>query len=221
MHDQIPGLHSSKPTKRLLRKPRQSRPARATTTALTLDNGVNDEPPPDSFLFVDAPLDYDFIHRDSDADAHAYPFDPLADEPMRVPEGGRHRCRRSDNELEKKYILESPFTMSTPHLVKPRVPRGPGNFPYRPLHRMTNLLHDLLWDDEDLAYCEVPAFTLNDFVQRVALYSETSVHAVQQTVFSRHNYKKLTRLLAEENAKTCDTVATVDFNEQREYTHLQ
>lgn len=206
-----PPNNSDKPTRKLLRKPRRSRrpPPSASSS-----EGPNEEQLGDDFHFVDGPVDYDFIHDDEEEEDAPY---DIYQAPIEKFKSGKHKTclKKSKSDIEKQLMLDSRLQTAT--LVKPRLPRGPENFPCRPLHRMSNLLYDILWDEDDFDYYQVPAFTLNDFLYQIAAFSHAPVQKVKETVFSKHNYKKLTRLLAEQNAEKCTSVSKMDFKDQCMY----
>ena len=80
-------------------------------------------------------------------------------------------------------------------LIKPFRPRGPESFPLRNLPLNPEVIHH--FDTDDMRYYEPPAFTLEHFLYRLSKNNRIPMHVAKQAVYSRVNYKKLTKLLAE------------------------
>uniref|UniRef100_A0A2C9KTQ7 Leucine-rich repeat-containing protein 63 n=1 Tax=Biomphalaria glabrata TaxID=6526 RepID=A0A2C9KTQ7_BIOGL len=81
-------------------------------------------------------------------------------------------------------------------LAKPFKSRGPDPLPRRPPRRPVDLR--LNYDVDDPRYFQPPAFTLEYFVYKLAEKANMSVPRVRKVVYSRHNVKKLTDMLARE-----------------------
>ncbi|CAL1546904.1 unnamed protein product [Lymnaea stagnalis] len=96
-------------------------------------------------------------------------------------------------------------------LVKPFKSRGPDPLPKRAPRK--NLFINLSYETDDQRYMEPPAFTLEQFVYKLAESRNLSVPRVRKIVYSKHNVKKLTDMLAMElNPSTQDKVHTVHFD---------
>ncbi|XP_074657962.1 uncharacterized protein LOC141910963 [Tubulanus polymorphus] len=115
---------------------------------------------------------------------------------------------------QQKYILEALYRHNTSEyrivpsssstapgsLVKSYKPRGPDAFPMRMPKILPHLMNQYLFleEQDDLRYYEPCLFTLNDFLIRVSQIQRLPLRKVKKAVFSKHNYKKLTKLLAQE-----------------------
>lgn len=82
-------------------------------------------------------------------------------------------------------------------LIKPYKPRGPDGLPARPPKKNVELMHAIDIVD-DIRYYNPPAFTLENFMIEMADIKSIPLRKIRETVYSRHNYKKLTKLLADE-----------------------
>ncbi|XP_041354952.1 uncharacterized protein LOC121372602 [Gigantopelta aegis] len=80
-------------------------------------------------------------------------------------------------------------------LIKPFRPRGPESFPLRNLPPNPDLVH--YFDTDDMRYYIPPAFTLEHFLYKLSKNNRIPMHVAKQAVYSRENYKKFTKLLAE------------------------
>lgn len=80
-------------------------------------------------------------------------------------------------------------------LVKPFKPRGPESFPTRLPKKPGEILQ--MDNVEDIRYHQPPAFTLDNFVYHLSELRNIPVRKVRNIFYSKHNYKKLTKLLAE------------------------
>ena len=107
---------------------------------------------------------------------------------------------------EKKFILDPLFRDQTSlgtyvdgkSLVKPYKPRGPDPLPARAPRRYPDLLHstDII---DDIRFYSPPAFTLENFLVHLSDVRGLPLRKVKAAVLSKHNYKKLTKLIAEES----------------------
>ncbi|XP_064638734.1 leucine-rich repeat-containing protein 63-like isoform X2 [Lineus longissimus] len=145
-------------------------------------------------------------------------------------------ARRRIQKNDQKYILDPVYSNSRErssqsntlqdatgpgyvegeNLVKPFKPRGPEGFPMRVHRQPPDLHYDLLWDEDDLKYFPTPLFTLNEFLLHVSQVQSLPLKQLQKVVLSRHNYKKLTKLLAKKHLPKSKHVTSVNFNEQLE-----
>ncbi|KAL5005485.1 hypothetical protein ScPMuIL_018941 [Solemya velum] len=107
------------------------------------------------------------------------------------------------NDQDKKYILDrryrgrttmGSFTNSN-SLVKPYSDRGPEPFPLRLPRRNPDILPMDMFDD--LRFYDPPAFRLENFMMHLSAIEEIPLQSVREIMHSKHNYKKLTKLLAE------------------------
>ena len=106
---------------------------------------------------------------------------------------------------EKKFILDPLFRDQTSlgtyvdgkSLIKPYKPRGPEGLPARPPKKNPEIMHAIDITD-DIRYYTPPAFTLQNFMVHLSDIRNLPLRKVKELVYSKHNYKKLTKLLAEE-----------------------
>nr|KAG5694653.1 hypothetical protein BaRGS_003931 [Batillaria attramentaria] len=79
--------------------------------------------------------------------------------------------------------------------------------------RMINPEIFLDYDCDDIRFFKPPAFTLEHFVAEVADHSRMPMTRVRQIMYSKHNVKKLTKLLAEELHRNPDPkINTINFD---------
>lgn len=106
---------------------------------------------------------------------------------------------------EKKFILDPLFRDQTSlgtyvdgkSLVKPYKPRGPDGLPARPPRRNPEIVHAIDVVD-DIRFYNPPAFTLENFMVRIADIRNIPLRKVRSIMYSKDNYKKLTKIIAEE-----------------------
>lgn len=104
---------------------------------------------------------------------------------------------------DKKFVLDPIYREKTSlgtyvdgkSLVKPFKPRGPESFPTRLPKKPGEILQ--MDNVEDIRYHQPPAFTLDNFVYHLSELRNIPVRKVRNIFYSKHNYKKLTKLLAE------------------------
>lgn len=120
---------------------------------------------------------------------------------------------------DMKYVLDPLYRNRTSlgtyvdgkSLVKPFKPRGPDPLPPRAPKRNPDII--LTYDADDQRFYEPPAFMLEHFVYRMAERKNLSVPRVRKIVYSKHNVKKLTDMLAIELTKgDQDSVHTVNVD---------
>ncbi|KAL3847912.1 hypothetical protein ACJMK2_018802 [Sinanodonta woodiana] len=105
---------------------------------------------------------------------------------------------------EKKYVLDPVFRDHTSlgtyvdgkSLVKPFKPRGPEPFPARPPRRDPEIFHAIDVVD-DIRFFHPPQFTLDNFLIHIAEAHNIPFIKVREAVYSRHNYKRLTKIISE------------------------
>ncbi|XP_023930593.1 leucine-rich repeat-containing protein 63 [Lingula anatina] len=108
---------------------------------------------------------------------------------------------------DRRYILDSREASTAQHsivqgrsLVKPYKPRGPDALPARAPKRHPALQYDsnLFVDfSNDERYTQPPEFTLQHFLIHMSEVEKIPMDEVKETMYSRHNYKRLTKLLME------------------------
>lgn len=106
---------------------------------------------------------------------------------------------------DKKFVLDPLYRVKTSlgtyvdgkSLIKPFKPRGPESFPARPPRRHPEIFHVDYVDD--VRYYAPPTFTLETFMMEISDRQRLPIRTIQQAMFSKHNYKKMTNLLAEQN----------------------
>lgn len=107
---------------------------------------------------------------------------------------------------DRKYVLDPLYRERTSlgtyvdgkSLVKPFKPRGPDALPARAPRRFNEVPFIPPGDLQDeFHYYQPPAFTLETFVGECAEIVKLPIPKVRQAIVSRHNYKKMTKLLAE------------------------
>ena len=121
---------------------------------------------------------------------------------------------------DEKYILDPMFRGRTSlgtyvdgkSLVRPFKPRGPEPFPPRAPKQVADLMLD--YECDDIRFFEPPAFTLEHFVAVVAERSRVPVRHVREIVYSRHNVRRLTDIIAEQKVhpRTQTKVNTIHFD---------
>lgn len=100
-------------------------------------------------------------------------------------------------------------------LVQPYKPRGPDGLPsHLVARRMQPLVtyyetEEQCWGDE--RYEKEPEFTLKDFLQKMSTSEKLPLEKVQQAMFSRHNYKKIYKLLCEHVEPKSTTLTRVNL----------
>lgn len=107
------------------------------------------------------------------------------------------------NDYDKRYILDRRYRgrtsmgsfADTNSLVKPYSDRGPEPFPLRLPRRNPDFLPMDMFDD--VRFYDPPAFRLENFMLHLSAIEEIPLHSVREIITSKHNYKKLTKLLAE------------------------
>lgn len=89
-------------------------------------------------------------------------------------------------------------------LVKPYKPRGPDALPARPPKRQPEVIRVPFFDfdthdeiEEIKRYYRPPEFTLQDFLVEVTQQGKVPIECVRNVMFSKHNYKKIQKLLFE------------------------
>ncbi|XP_052782567.1 leucine-rich repeat-containing protein 63-like [Mya arenaria] len=106
---------------------------------------------------------------------------------------------------EKKFMLDPLYRDHTSlgtyvdgkSLVKPYKPRGPDGLPTRLPRKNPEITHaiDLV---DDIRFYRPPAFTLENFVIKLADIRGIPLKKVRSMVYSQANYKKLTKMIADE-----------------------
>ncbi|CAH1782216.1 unnamed protein product [Owenia fusiformis] len=122
------------------------------------------------------------------------------------------------NKDDKKYVLDANYRESTFDVnglqedgiktkqssVKPYKPRGPDGLPMRMPKQPPVVSNVYLYADGPETY-RPPAFTLEDFLVQMSHIHKLSLGSVKEKMLSRHNYKKLTRILADKCFKLQQT----------------
>lgn len=106
---------------------------------------------------------------------------------------------------DKRYILDPLFRDHTSlgtyvdgkNLVKPYKPRGPDGLPARQPRKNPEITHAIDIVD-DIRFYQPPAFTLENFVAKLADVRNVPMKSVRNAVCSKENYKKLTKMIAED-----------------------
>lgn len=106
---------------------------------------------------------------------------------------------------EKKFVLDPLFRDQTSlgtyvdgkSLVKPYKPRGPDGLPARQPRKQAEVTHAIDIVD-DIRFYSPPAFTLENFIVKMADVRNISLKKVRSVVYSKQNYKKLTKMIAED-----------------------
>jgi len=106
---------------------------------------------------------------------------------------------------EKKFILDPLYRDHTSlgtyvdgkSLIKPYKPRGPDGLPARLPKKYPEITHAIDIVD-DVRFYQPPAFTLESFTAKLADVRGLPLRSVRSIVYSRENYKKLTKIIAEE-----------------------
>ncbi|KAK7480474.1 hypothetical protein BaRGS_00028291 [Batillaria attramentaria] len=128
---------------------------------------------------------------------------------------------------DEKYVLDPMFRGRTSlgtyvdgkSLVKPFKPRGPDPLPPRAPKQNPEIFLD--YDCDDIRFFKPPAFTLEHFVAEVADHSRMPMTRVRQIMYSKHNVKKLTKLLAEELHRNPDPkINTINFDPEEKNVPL-
>ena len=105
---------------------------------------------------------------------------------------------------EKKFVLDPLFRDHTSlgtyvdgkSLVKPYKPRGPDGLPARAPKKYPEIMHAIDIVD-DIRFYSPPAFTLENFMVHLSEIRGLPLRKVKEAMYSKHNYKKMTKLLAE------------------------
>lgn len=106
---------------------------------------------------------------------------------------------------EKKFVLDPLYRVKTSlgtyvdgkSLVKPFKPRGPESFPGRLPRKNPEIFHvDYI---DDIRYYQPPAFTLDNFVMDISEKQKIPMNLVQKSMTSRYNYKRLLKIIDEQN----------------------
>lgn len=128
---------------------------------------------------------------------------------------------------DKKYILDplvrGPTSLGTyvdgKSLSKPFKRRGPGHFPQRAPKHFIEMLD---YDCDDVRFFKPPGFTLEHFMNAVADKNNVPLCRVRELMYSRHNVKKLTDLLAIEkiHPRMQSTVNCVHFDPEEKQIPL-
>lgn len=106
---------------------------------------------------------------------------------------------------EKRFILDPLYRDHTSlgtyvdgkSLVKPYKPRGPDGLPARQPKKTPEITHAIDIVD-DIRFYQPPAFTLENFVAKLADVRGMPMRTVRNAVCSKENYIKLTKMIAEE-----------------------
>jgi len=120
---------------------------------------------------------------------------------------------------DKKFILDPLYRVKTSlgtyvdgkSLVKPFKPRGPESFPARLPRKFPEIFQVDYVDD--IRYYAPPAFTLDSFLMEMSEKQSLPVQTVREAVYSKHNYKKMTKILMQQNtlASSQNEVHTANF----------
>lgn len=105
---------------------------------------------------------------------------------------------------EKKYILDSVYRDRTAigshvngdSLVKIRKLRGPDPLPARAAKKIPEMV--MFYESDDERYYQSPAFMLEHFLYKFARMKRMSIPQVRSAIYSKHNFQKLTNLIAAE-----------------------
>ncbi|GFO40033.1 leucine-rich repeat-containing protein 63 [Plakobranchus ocellatus] len=105
---------------------------------------------------------------------------------------------------DMKYVLDPLYRERTSlgtyvdgkSLVKPFKPRGPDPLPPRAPKQKPEFL--ISYDSDEARFYQPPAFMLEHFVYRLAEQRNLPVPRVRRAVYSKHNVRKLTDMLADE-----------------------
>ena len=112
------------------------------------------------------------------------------------------------NREDRKYVLDPLYRDRTSlgtyvdgkSLIKPFKPRGPDSFPARAPKRYSEGPFIPPGDPQDeFQYYQPPAFTLETFVGECAEELKMPLPKIREAMVSKHNYKKLTKLLADQH----------------------
>lgn len=130
---------------------------------------------------------------------------------------------------EKKFILDPLFRDQTSlgtyvdgkSLIKPYKPRGPDGLPARPPRRNPEITHAIDIVD-DIRFYNPPAFTLENFVVRIADIRNMPLRKVRSIVYSKENYKKLTKIIADEmiHPTSQDVIHLQHLTPEGKYMHM-
>jgi len=107
---------------------------------------------------------------------------------------------------EKKFMLDPLYREHTSlgtyvdgvSLVKPYKPRGPDGLPARMPRKNPEITHAIDIVD-DIRFYQPPSFTLENFVVKLSDIRGLPLKKVRSMVYSRENYKKLTKMIADEH----------------------
>lgn len=120
-----------------------------------------------------------------------------------IKSSGMRYIRKED----KRYVIDPLYRDKTimgkyvdeQILVKPRKPKGPDGLRAKMSRMNPVLFHDFCDYSEENRYYDPPAFTLQTFLHHVSSAQNIPVARVREIIYSRHNYKKLTKLLSEQH----------------------
>ena len=126
---------------------------------------------------------------------------------------------RRVNKNDMKYVLDPLCRERTnlgtyvegKSLVKPYKPRGPDPLPPRPPKQNPPVLH-VFFDEDLFEEVEPPEFTLEDLMLDISTAGNIPIRRVQETMLSRHNYKKLHKLLAQQFVSPDPTLSVLDMD---------
>lgn len=234
----IPGLstHGKKSnTGGLLRRPRAPRKLPPLTPEDDSENNGNVRGSPERHLFAEV---FDMFDLRPEDEEHFSPVPSgapsLASPPPSesAPTRNTYQFRSPVSNVtsfvsrdDEKYILDPMFRGRTSLgtyvdgkcLVKPFKPRGPDPFPPRAPKQIPDLMLD--YECDDIRFFNPPAFTLEHFVSAVAERSRVPVKRVREIMYSRHNVKKLTDILADQKVhpRTQTKVNTIHFDPEGNY----
>lgn len=205
---------------KLLRKPRAPKPL--SPLSPTPEHKAGKDRLTDYFESIDFAID-DEIARVRDATLRQSPTPSVVPSLVSPPPPSESNPRRSYGRTvtyqtptlhsrvsfisreEKKFVLDPLFRDQTSlgtyvdgkSLIKPYKPRGPDGLPARPPKRNPEILHAIDVVD-DIRFYSPPAFTLENFMVHLSDIRGVPLRKVREAMYSKHNYKKLTKLLAEE-----------------------
>ena len=118
-----------------------------------------------------------------------------------------HSVPRSKTGSHGRYILDPLYREQTnigtyvegQALVQPFKPRGPDGLPARVPIKKPHAQYYTTEEDEmeDAKYLQPAEFTLQDFMQSVSDAEHLTLEKVREIVYSRYNYKKIQKILAD------------------------
>lgn len=203
----IPSLKSNKPTntnKQLLRKPRL-RP-RVDDTSKRSDKSSSYEPSLGHSRYSQFSPDPSVVPSLASPPPAETPCDATVD-------SYRQRTRTFITKNDRKFILDQNFidrhrSALTPGfasqqqpLVKPYKPRGPDPLPLRSPKKYPQIDYNpnlFAEYDNEIRYIQPPEFTLQTFLREVSNVEKVPVEKVQEIMYSKHSYRKITKLLQEQ-----------------------